>query len=270
MIDNVFGIAGAGAFGMFVGFIVRYFLERFDKYGVGELATLLGIPIGGTLLVFLDARDFGAHSKPAYTIGLVLGLVLYQAFYSKFPGLPMRVKRRSPITILTAENRLVLKDRLGHDSQWIRTQKMRFNHQGDRALITQLAGDGDFKVVSLVSNRGVKLDRRERGGVTYIYAEFQNPVAKREIVTVTLTIDWTDAFITADEAIEHKVLMETEKISFTVEFPNDRRSMTREMSRMFGAMADRLDDPTVQGNTVAGHVDSRIGIAETYSLSWNW
>src|SRR5581483_4968288 len=135
------------------------------------------------------------------------------------------------------------KDAAGHDAHWVRKQKMKFNEEGSRALITQLAGDGHFQIISLTSTgRVVKPDVRLQGGVTYVYAEFNRVVKKREVVSIELTIDWTDAFTTASEAIEHKVLMETEKLSFTVEFPAARRSTASDMSRSFGAFTEPLQD----------------------------
>ncbi|MBZ5601102.1 MAG: hypothetical protein LAO79_02225 [Acidobacteriia bacterium] len=269
MNQDQFLALGAAAFGIIVGFIIRFFLERFDKYDLKALGGLLAIPIGTTILAFV--AKFGAYGLPSYTVGLVLGLVLYQAFYAKFPSLPMRVKRRSPITIVEAENLLTLRDAAGHDAHWVRKQKMKFNEEGNRALITQLAGDGSFQIKSLTSTgRVVKPDVLSQGGVTYVYAEFNQVVKKREVVSIELTIDWTNAFTTANEAIEHKVLMETERISFTVEFPPARRSTASDMSRSFGAFTDALPDPVVSGNSVSGAIDAKIGIAETYRLSWNW
>lgn len=261
--------AGAGAFGIFVGFIVRYFLERFERYDLKALIGLVGVPIGTTVLVFV--RDFGTYSRPAYTVGLVLGLVLYQAFYSKFPSLPMRRRGTSMFAMLESINKLTLDDAGGAAATLERRQKMRFNRDANEILLSKVQSDGAIENVRLIDTGGrvAQVDRRGRAGTTYVYARFNSPLKKDETVELTFAIDWKGAFTTDRESIEITVEQETDRISFEVRFPPGRLCRAAELVKAFGANED-LVAALQPGAMIRADVPGRIQIAESYRLDWNW
>lgn len=60
-VQLLFSLLGAGCFGIFVGFVFRFFLEKFESYDVKTLAKALAVPLGSTELMFVT--DFGPHSR---------------------------------------------------------------------------------------------------------------------------------------------------------------------------------------------------------------
>lgn len=66
---------GAACLGMVVGFLVRYFIRRFDKYGPAALGSVLTIVLGGAAVKYLQ-EDKSVWW--CYPIGLFLGFVIYQ------------------------------------------------------------------------------------------------------------------------------------------------------------------------------------------------
>jgi len=66
---------GAACLGIVVGFLVRYFMRRFDKYGPAALGSVLSIILGGAAVKYLQ------EDKTVwwfYPIGLLLGFIVYQ------------------------------------------------------------------------------------------------------------------------------------------------------------------------------------------------
>jgi hypothetical protein len=177
--DNLFAIVGSASFGIFVGFVFRYFLERFETYDLKKLTTVIVVPLGPTLLVFVT--DLGPHSRPSYTLGLVLGLVLYQGFYTPF-HLPFRRRRAGLMTRIDVHDVITIADASGERATWVRTQKMSFTRDCKDVLISKTGGAGLINPVTITSpGRTVDLDTR-RG---YIYARFASDIHKGETAEVT-------------------------------------------------------------------------------------
>jgi hypothetical protein len=66
--------AGAGAFGLVVGWITYRTLRRKDGTGLSDIATVLGV-IGGATVTGLFPREGGAFS--CYAIGVAVGFFAY-------------------------------------------------------------------------------------------------------------------------------------------------------------------------------------------------
>jgi len=65
---------GATCLGIVIGWLVRYFIRRFDKFGPMVLGSLVSIIFGGAVIKFLEAdRSVWWF----YPIGLLLGFVIY-------------------------------------------------------------------------------------------------------------------------------------------------------------------------------------------------
>jgi uncharacterized membrane protein len=77
---------GATCLGMVVGWLVRYFIRRFDKFNAQVLGSIVSILAGGAVVRFLEADRTVWWFYP---IGLFLGFVLYTAvavlFAKKYP-----------------------------------------------------------------------------------------------------------------------------------------------------------------------------------------
>lgn len=66
---------GVTCLGIVVGWMVRYFIRRFTKFGPGVLSSLLSIILGGAVLKFLSVDNVTIWFYP---IGLFVGFVAYQ------------------------------------------------------------------------------------------------------------------------------------------------------------------------------------------------
>jgi hypothetical protein len=262
--------AGAAAFGMFVGFVIRFFLERFEEYTVTSLSAVLGTPIAGTLLAFL--APFGPYRMPAYTMGLVFGLVLYQFLFQKFPSLPMRRHGSSPFVVLESLNRIVILDKAGDRATWERRQKIYFRREANEVLITKLSMDGDLagQPVLTATPLIASLDARPSAGITSFYARFSAPASKGETVDITLKIPLDKCFTGQFESIGHEILQETQRLLFEVEFPAGRRCRTGQLVRVLGADVQKNGDITIAGDTITAEVHGKMKIAERYRLEWTW
>ena len=262
--QQIFSLVGSGCFGAFVGFILRLFIEKFETYDVKTLTAVLGVPIGSTLLVFI--ADFGPNSRPAYTIGLVLGLILYQAFQAKFPSLPMRHKRGA-LSVLDVSNVVTIHSTDGKKATWMRTQQMRFNTASKEALVTRLGGEGQIKPVKITSADGrvVTFVVRKQE----VFATFTAEIKKGETVGIVLESEIADAFPTDVEWIEHEILQETFKLTMTVHLPAARRCVAAELSRVLGASQDALKQ-LPGGDYINVAVPQSMRVGESYRLTWQW
>jgi uncharacterized membrane protein YfcA len=70
---------GATALGITIGWLVRYFIRRFDKFGPMALGSVVSIILGGAVIKFLEADK---SVWWFYPIGLLLGFVIYQIISS--------------------------------------------------------------------------------------------------------------------------------------------------------------------------------------------
>jgi hypothetical protein len=79
---------GSVCFGIVVGWIIRYFLFRFDKFNIKILGSTLSIIAGGAVIGFFSKIDPDKTVVWYYPIGLLLGLILYSigAFLSGAPA----------------------------------------------------------------------------------------------------------------------------------------------------------------------------------------
>lgn len=262
--QQVFSIVGSGCLGIFVGFVFRFFLEKFETYDVRTLGGALAVPVGGTLLVFI--KDLGPNSRPSYTMGLVLGLVLYQAFYSKFPSLPMRHKRAGLLAIIEASDVVTILDRDGKKAHWSRTQKMKFNGSTKEALISRLAGEGQIVPTKVTSSgRVVQFELRKK----YVYVVFTSEVKKGDIVDIARESDIIDAFSTNIEWVERDILQPTDKLTIEVRFPDNRRCQAAELLKIFGADEQPVER-LLPGGAVKAIVPGGMQVGESYRLSWQW
>ena len=201
----------------------------------------------------------------------MLGLVLYQAVYSKFPQLPMRLPSSSRYRVLKANNNLTLHDKEGKTATWERHTTIRLNQEESDVLISRWHGDGAFVKSTLsASGRVVKLKNEKKGVSRYLYASFQVPVKKNEIVELTLTIDLHDAFLAKTESLTHVVLDDTDQISFEVRFPDNRKCTAADFKRVVGAVETGLAKPKTDGSVVRASIQGGIRTGDLYELDWNW
>ena len=260
----VFSVLGSGCFGIFVGFAFRYFLEKFETYDVKTLAGALAVPVTTTLIVFV--KDLGPNSRPSYTMGLVLGLVLYQAFYSKFPSLPMRHTRTGLLAIIETSDVVTIFDGDGKKANWVRTQKMKFNVSAREALITRLAGEGQIVPTKITSSgRIVTFEARKK----YVYVLFNSGVKRGDIVDIILESEVNDSFPTNIEWFERDVLQPIDKLTIEVRFPDSRRCLAAELIKIFGADEQKIEQ-LVPGGVVRAVVTGNMQIGESYRVSWQW
>lgn len=67
-------IAGSICLGIVIGWLVRYFLLRFDSFTPQILGSTVSIFLGGGVVVFLGGDE---TVKWVYPIGLLIGFVIY-------------------------------------------------------------------------------------------------------------------------------------------------------------------------------------------------
>jgi hypothetical protein len=72
---NLVPAIGASCLGAVVGWLVRYFIRRFEKFGPGVLSSVITIMLGGAAVKFLAADPTVLWFYP---IGLFVGFVIYQ------------------------------------------------------------------------------------------------------------------------------------------------------------------------------------------------
>lgn len=72
---NLVPAIGATALGIAIGWLVRYFIRRFDKFGPKVVGSAISIILGGAAIKFLEADK---SVWWFYPIGLLLGFAIYQ------------------------------------------------------------------------------------------------------------------------------------------------------------------------------------------------
>jgi len=70
-------IIGAICLGIVVGWLIRYFLERFKRFDAKVLGTIVGIIVGGVISKFLLSDPF-LYSLNYYPVGLLIGILMYR------------------------------------------------------------------------------------------------------------------------------------------------------------------------------------------------
>ena len=79
---NVINAAGAGCLGTVIGWLVRFFVGRFQSFTPKALASVVSVLMGGAVIGFLESdRSVWWF----YPIGLLAGFVLYTALALLFP-----------------------------------------------------------------------------------------------------------------------------------------------------------------------------------------
>lgn len=66
---------GSASLGIVIGWLVRYFIRRFDKFTPSVLGTIISLAFGGVAVKFLDADRTAVWFYP---IGVLLGFAIYQ------------------------------------------------------------------------------------------------------------------------------------------------------------------------------------------------
>src|SRR4051812_13252283 len=72
---NVIPAIGATCLGIVVGWLVRYFIRRFDKFTPSVFGSLISILLGSAVMKVLTADKM---TWWFYPIGLLLGFIAYQ------------------------------------------------------------------------------------------------------------------------------------------------------------------------------------------------
>jgi hypothetical protein len=66
---------GSTCLGVVVGFLVRFFIRRFDSFGATALGSVITIILGGAVIKFLETDK---SVWWFYPIGLLVGFIAYQ------------------------------------------------------------------------------------------------------------------------------------------------------------------------------------------------
>ncbi len=67
-------IVGSLSVGIVVGWLVRFFIRRFKKFGPAALSAVVSVLLGGTVVKFLEADRSVIWYYP---IGLLAGFIIY-------------------------------------------------------------------------------------------------------------------------------------------------------------------------------------------------
>ncbi|MBN3959640.1 hypothetical protein [Nostoc sp. NMS8] len=75
-------LIGSTSLGIVIGWLIRYFIRRFQNYTPQALSSLVGVVVGGGIVKFLGADQTVTWFYP---IGLLLGFIIYsfQAYLFK-------------------------------------------------------------------------------------------------------------------------------------------------------------------------------------------
>jgi hypothetical protein len=65
--------AGTFLLGLFVGYLVRYFVIRLNAYRVTALSVIVAVVLGGTVTGFLMTDDIGRSVRWWYPVGVLAG-----------------------------------------------------------------------------------------------------------------------------------------------------------------------------------------------------
>jgi len=72
---NIVPAIGSTSLGIVIGWLVRYFIRRFDKFGPAVLGSVISILLGGAVIKFLEVDK---SVWWFYPIGLLAGFIIYQ------------------------------------------------------------------------------------------------------------------------------------------------------------------------------------------------
>jgi O-antigen/teichoic acid export membrane protein len=76
---------GATCLGAVIGWLVRYFIRRFERFGPAALASIVSLILGGAVVKFLEAdRSVWWF----YPIGLFVGMAIYQVIAIRYGRSP--------------------------------------------------------------------------------------------------------------------------------------------------------------------------------------
>jgi uncharacterized membrane protein len=85
---SIVAAAGATSLGAVIGWLVRYFIRRLNRFGPVVLGSVVSVILGGAVIKFLEAdRSVWWF----YPIGLAVGLVVYH-FAALSAGVPKEGK----------------------------------------------------------------------------------------------------------------------------------------------------------------------------------
>src|SRR5437763_16976236 len=96
---NIVPAIGAASLGIVIGWLVRYFIRRFDRFGPAVLCSVISIMLGGAVIKFLEADK---STWWFYHICLLLGFVIYQIIVAVYAsgtaptGVPRFSDRNDP------------------------------------------------------------------------------------------------------------------------------------------------------------------------------
>jgi hypothetical protein len=82
-------VIGSTCLGVVVGWLVRYFLFRFEKFNVQILGSTISILTGGVIIVFFNSVDPNKEVIWFYPIGLLIGFVIYSVT-ARWSGAPSK------------------------------------------------------------------------------------------------------------------------------------------------------------------------------------
>src|SRR5690349_6772044 len=71
--------AGSLCLGIVIGYLVRYFIRRFQKFTPAALTSVVSILVGGAVAKFFQTSDQAAWALWLYPVGLLLGFAIYTA-----------------------------------------------------------------------------------------------------------------------------------------------------------------------------------------------
>jgi len=86
---NVIPAIGATSLGIVIGWLVRYFIRRFDNYTPAVFGSLVSILLGSAVMKFLSADQ---TTWWFYPIGLLLDFIAYQII-----AMVETTRRKSPL-----------------------------------------------------------------------------------------------------------------------------------------------------------------------------
>ena len=266
------------ALGIVVGLILRYFLERFEKYDVKTLAALLAAPFAGTLIAYV--AGFGKDGKPLYAIGVFIGILVYGLIWNSFPRLHLPMRKGavpSAVSIQKLEAKLEILDASGNRAKMTRTQTMRARQSvpNFRFLVSQVGvPPGKLNILSLTSSThtGTKCTMQSSGGIVEIWAEFTEAIEKNTDIGLELIYEIADAFPATTEYLSHQVMDETEEAALTVHFPTTRQCTQSVLLLEFGAVKTPVPKSKLShtGIKVAAPLPKNLSIGSIYRLQWEW
>jgi hypothetical protein len=76
--DMYAAIVGSICLGIVMGWLVRYFLDRFDRFDAKILGSVVSVIAGGVMVhVFGESNPVEQYARWYYFIGLLPGILLY-------------------------------------------------------------------------------------------------------------------------------------------------------------------------------------------------